>query len=315
MKKETIKKIEENIVKQTTMPENLKNEVRKDIFKNLLLGIAIMVYFIVLIRGNIGISKDIVTVYFNIYSIILLIFSIILIEIAYRKNNGKVAVYGIEILIVALFTMFLPYVIFELSNKHQKYYVLSTSLISIYYIIKCIIINNRAKNVYEKEESDIDEITKVQKSNDTLLDEEMDIEKLVRRLQPNKKDEPKKVATKKSSTKKTPAKKTPAKKTVKKAVKEEKPKKETATKKTTAKKAPAKKSTTVSTNKATTKKAEEKKETKSVAKKTTTATKTTTKKKATSSTTKAKKQPAKVEPKKEETAPKKRGRPRKVVNN
>ena len=303
MKKETIKKIEEEITKQTTMPENLKNEVRKDIFKNLLLGIAIMIYFIVLIVGNMGGIKDIVTVYFNIYSIFLLIFSIVLIEVAYKKNNGKTAVYGVEIMIVAILTMFLPYVIFEFSKRYQKYFILSTSLVSVYYIIKCIALKNKAMSVYEKEESDIDEITKAQKSNDDLLDEEMDIDKLVRRLQPNYKKE-EKVADKKVATKSTKT------ATTKKGVKSTK--------------TPAKK-TTSTTKKVATKKAEEPKTAKSTTKKTT----TTAKKKTTASTPKTKSEtkkeepkkgrgrPKKVEatePKKEENAPKKRGRPRKVVN-
>ena len=308
MKKETIEKIEKEIVKQTTMPEDLKNEVRKDIFKNLLLGIAIIVYFIVLIKGNAGGSKDIATVYFNIYSILLLIFSIVLIEVAYRKNNGKTAVYGIELMVVAVLTMFLPYVLFELSRKYQNYYILSTLVISIYYIVKCIVINNRAKKVYVKEESDIEEISKTQKPNENLLDdEEMNIEKLVNRLQPIKRNDKEVEEPKKVVKEKTVAKKAPVKKEEKKEVKEEKPKKGTSTTK----------KTTVAKKTTTKKAAEEKKENKSVAKKTKTATKakTTSKKKTTTGKKKTKKEPAKVEPKKEETAPKKRGRPRKVVNN
>ncbi|MBO4816522.1 MAG: hypothetical protein J5507_06530 [Clostridia bacterium] len=174
MKKETIEKIEDEITKKTTMPDNLKSKVRKEIFTNILLAIGIVVYFIFIILGSLDTTKAVRSIDLKIFSLILLFTSIILFEIAYKKDSGKLAINGIEVLIIAIITLFLPYIVFELDSKHQKYYILSGSIIAIYYIIKSIIITNRAKTLYEKKESDIKEITKKEIKREDFLDEEVE---------------------------------------------------------------------------------------------------------------------------------------------
>ena len=37
------------------------------------------------------------------------------------KDDGKLSIYGIESLAVAIFTLFLPYIIFELNKTDKKY--------------------------------------------------------------------------------------------------------------------------------------------------------------------------------------------------
>ena len=160
MKKETINKIEDEITKKTTMPEELKEKTRKEIWVNILLAIGIMVYLILLILGSIDSTKVTRITDFKVFSMVLLFTSICLFEIAYKKDNGKLALYGIEILIVAICTLFLPYIVFELSNTYQKYYILSTLIVPLYYIIKSIVIKKKNKFVYQKQESDRKEITK-----------------------------------------------------------------------------------------------------------------------------------------------------------
>ena len=150
MKEETIEKIENEITKKTTMPENLKNKTRKEIFINIILGIGIVIYFAVLIFGISGIEKAARILNFKRCSLVLLFISITLFEIAYKKDSGKLAINGIELLIVSIFTLFMPYIVFELDKVHQKHYIYGISFIGLYYIIKSIIINKRAKTVYEK---------------------------------------------------------------------------------------------------------------------------------------------------------------------
>ena len=174
MKKETIEKIEDEITKKTTMPDNLKGKVRKEIFINILLAIGIVVYFIFIVLGSLDTTKAVRSIDLKIFSLILLSISIILFEVAYKKDSGKLAINGIEVLIVAIITLFLPYIVFELDSKHQKYYILSSAIIAIYYIIKAIVIMNKAKSLYKKQESDIKEITKNESKKIDILDEEID---------------------------------------------------------------------------------------------------------------------------------------------
>ena len=86
--------------------------------------------------------------------------AIISFEIAYRKENGALAIYGIEFLVVAIFMLYLPYVIFELDETHKKYYLIAGLYVAIYYILKSIYISIKTKTKYMNSISDVKEIIK-----------------------------------------------------------------------------------------------------------------------------------------------------------
>ena len=174
MQNETIEQIENEITKKTKVPNKLKEKIRREVFFNILLAIAIIVYFIFLMLGSIDTIKASRSTDFKIFSLLLLFISIVLFEIAYKKDNGKLALNGVEILLVSIVTLFLPYIVFELDMIHQKYYIASMSLIAIYYIVKSIIIGKKTKKAYIKTESDIKEITKKENKNANILDEQIE---------------------------------------------------------------------------------------------------------------------------------------------
>ncbi len=166
IKKETIKKIEEEIKIKTTIPINLKEKIKKDVFTNIAIAILMIIYFTFLIAGSVGTTKTVRSIDFNIFSILLLGISIYLFEIAYKKNNGTLAIYGIETLLISIITLFFPYIIFELDEFYKKYYMIISVYIAIYYAIKSIWIVNKVKKIHIKQLSDIKEIVKKEKRKD-----------------------------------------------------------------------------------------------------------------------------------------------------
>lgn len=149
MKKDMQKKIEE-IKLEKKIPEELKNETKKKILYNFLMATAIILYFIFLILGSENSAKTMRTIDFNIFSLILLGISIILFEKAYKKDSGTLALHGIEILIVGLVTLFFTYIVFELNKTQRIYFYMIGVYFAIYYIIKSIFIENKAKKIYKK---------------------------------------------------------------------------------------------------------------------------------------------------------------------
>lgn len=160
MKKEMVEKIEDEIKQKTKLPNDIKEKTRKNIFINIVIAIIAISYLVFLILRSTGSAKNDCIIEFNILSMLLLGIAIGLFEFAYKKDNGSIAMYGIEALIIALTTLFLPYVIFEVNQENKKYYLLVSSYIGIYYIIKCIYISLRAKRKYLEEQSDIKDIVK-----------------------------------------------------------------------------------------------------------------------------------------------------------
>lgn len=199
MKKNAIKEIEEEIDKKTKLPLELKNNLKKQVFINISIAIILIIYFIFLVAGSIGINKNIRTIDFNIFSIIFLASTIVLFEYSYKNKKTEFAIYGIEFLFIAIFTLFLPYIIFELKEPYKKYYLLINVYIAIYYSIKSIIIYIKGKNRYMNSISDVKEIVKktdTKKKSIKVASEEKNKQGEKQESAPKKRGRPKKTEEK-----------------------------------------------------------------------------------------------------------------------
>ena len=158
MKKNTIEKIEKEINEKTKLP------------------IIVITYFIFITLGSINTIKSTRSVDLNIFSFLFLAIAIILFEIAYRKEKGNIAIYGIEFLTIAIFNLFLPYIIFELDENYKRNYLLATSFIAIYYTLKSIYMSIRIKSKYMENISDVKEIVKKEKTTNRTYEDIEEIE-------------------------------------------------------------------------------------------------------------------------------------------
>ena len=226
MRNVAIQKIEEEINEKMKMTEKAKENLRREIFTNIIISACLVAYFIFLFLGGIGKTKEVSITNLKIFSTIYLVVAIILFEIAYRKDNEKIAIHGIEILVIAIITLFLPYIIFELDTKHQKIYAFMGAYIAVYYVIKCICIALKRKKNYSKEVSDIKEIVKKEKRQ--IKNEEEIVEEAPKKVIEKTKETPKKRGRPKKQETVEKEKKTTIKKEAPKEViqkKEETPKK------------------------------------------------------------------------------------------
>ena len=261
-------KLENEIKERRKLPDDVKKERNKNIFRNLIFACAITIFFILLNIGFFTIEKTIYCRDTIIFSFVALIVTIILLERAYRTEKGGYILHGIEVLVASIFSYFIPYTYFTYNANITKLIMASPIVFIIYYLIKIAVIWEKSS---KNKKNDIEDIIKKEdiKDDDSWIkvDKEAEAEKV--------EDEKEEIETipeikvilpkeKKTTKKKAPV---STKKTATATKKSSSTKKTTGTKKTTT----AKKST--ATSKATTKKAS--------AKKTTTAKKATTKKSTT----------------------------------
>lgn len=178
MNETTIEKIEKEIDEKIKLPKDIKENIIKEVFTNIIMAIGIMVYLTFLILGSVGAVKNIRIIDFNIFSIILLGISILLFEIAWKKDSGRLAMYGIEMLAIALFTLFLPYIIFELSSPTQKFYLIASAYTTVYYSIKSIYIALKSRKKHMITVNDIKDIVKREKVKRVINDDIEEPEKI-----------------------------------------------------------------------------------------------------------------------------------------
>ncbi len=239
----------------------------KTILKNVLKAIGIICYFLILAYATTKMNVDRLAEDIKIFAGAFLAIGILILELAYKQDNGKKAITGIEFLVLSIHSLSIMHIVNLFKYDLKKYLFISAIVTSVYYIIKGIVVYTREKREYLKGLSDIADIVK----------EDEPVKKEAKKREEEKEE---KVEENKQSKKKLEEKsinKKPAKKTSTKA--------KTTT--GTTKKAPTKAKTTTGTTKKTSTKA---KTTTGTTKKTATKTKTTTdttkKKTAKSATTK-----------------------------
>ena len=149
--------------KKTKEKNPILEESNTRIFKNILIAILIMLYFVAIYVSNIYVQEDIFTRGLQVATMILLLISIIVFEVAYKKDSGVLAISGIEALILACHALSLRYITTLFSWDIGWYVTISGYVFAIYFVFKSIIIYTSGRKKYLNSFSDIAEIVKKDK--------------------------------------------------------------------------------------------------------------------------------------------------------
>jgi len=160
VQEENIQKIKQELEKKHKLPENTKGNMNKAIQINILVAITIMLYFFLLNLSFVNVEQFSFLTNLKIYSVLILIGTIVLFEIAYSRDEGKYCIFGIEFLFLAIVTLFLTYVVVFLSDKFKMILVICSLIFAVYYIVKSIIIYAKIKREFNKNKSDVKYIVK-----------------------------------------------------------------------------------------------------------------------------------------------------------
>ena len=150
----------ENNFKKDKETKQIPPEALKDIFRNIIIAIGVIIYFAILNFTYFKIEQEKILSVIEICSGILLLAALVLLEIAYKKDSGKFTISAIEFLVLAFHSLSIKYVITRYDYQLQFYLLTSSYVISIYFILKAIIIYTKGRKKYLDTLSDIPEILK-----------------------------------------------------------------------------------------------------------------------------------------------------------
>lgn len=158
-----IETIEKQIKEQEKLSKEKISKVYKNIFENICYSIIILLYFILIICGYNLINQKTFVILLKAISMVLISATIIVFEIAYKKDSGKLTVIGIELLILSICTLFSirAYIIYNI--KFESLLVSFALLFAIYYVGKSIKEYIKEKKKVKKEVSDINNIEQEEK--------------------------------------------------------------------------------------------------------------------------------------------------------
>ena len=132
--------------------EIIKKEYKINLLKCIIYAIIVLIYFIFL---NVISTLQNFNLYVKISYIMLILISIIMFEIAYKKGKKHLIVSGIEIILLAVHTLLI---------ERSQVSIISTSYIwPTYYCLKAVIIYTQENRRKLKQISDIAEIVKEEK--------------------------------------------------------------------------------------------------------------------------------------------------------
>lgn len=146
------------IATKIKLPKEQKERIYLKLVKEFWMAIAIFLYFIC-VNLSYGRLED--SIYINClkaFAGILICSTIVMFEIAYRKDSGEIALHSVEILILAILTLFMPYIYFYRGLAVRFLYSFSSMYIAIYYAIKALIIYQIEVKKYISGLSDVKEI-------------------------------------------------------------------------------------------------------------------------------------------------------------
>lgn len=137
-----------------------ERKINLDILGNMIYALIIMVYFIFLLFGIKLVEEEILLKYIKISSMAFLILTILIFEDAYKDDNGKKAIHGIEFLILSIHAILLEYMSRVTNTQLNRYIAISAYAFAIYYVIKAMIIYTKYRKEQLDSLSDISEIVK-----------------------------------------------------------------------------------------------------------------------------------------------------------
>ena len=213
----------------------------KKIYLNVLKAIIIMLYFFVLNVAYSNVSAGYLEKGIEICTMIFLFVAIFIFEVAYKKDNDDLAIQGIEILVLATYTLTSQHITKKFEFNFKSYSLVASYIFAIYFILKCIVIYTKGRREMAEDLSDIKEIVKkdepvkkeATKKQHKKRENEIEIKTNLEKEKKTENKEKPKTPRKRTTTKKT----TESKAETEKTENEEKPKaprKRKTTKKATA---------------------------------------------------------------------------------
>ena len=134
------------------------NKVSFNVYKNILIAIIVMLYFIIINTLYYKLEDIMLLNILKILSMVILIFGIILLEIAYRKEKGGLGINSIETIALAGHTLSTAHIVQLQKFEFANYILVSSYMFSIYFLFKSIIIYTKERRDYLNSLSDIKEI-------------------------------------------------------------------------------------------------------------------------------------------------------------
>ena len=132
----------------------------KEIYLNVLKAIVIVLYFFILNAAYVNVNGEHLEKGIKLLTMIFLFIAIYIFEKAYKKDDGKLAIQGIEVLVLSAYTLTTEHITSKFGFDFKMYSLVASYIYAIYFILKCIVVYTNARKKIVDNFSDIKDIVK-----------------------------------------------------------------------------------------------------------------------------------------------------------
>lgn len=157
---ENLESLEREMKTKKELPIDVEEKINKKVFENIVIADIIMMFLYFIGLGSLNIETNIFLTDLKVFSVTLIILTIMLFEYSYRKENSTMCIHGIECLILAIFTLLSIYLYTIYFKKFHMLVACVSFIFAVYYVGKTIIIYRKMKKQYVNGLNDINEIIK-----------------------------------------------------------------------------------------------------------------------------------------------------------
>lgn len=157
---EKAKLMQLEIEEKRKLPKNVKDEIVVKIFHTLIVAIIIIIYFLTVNLFFYNFEAKMFEECMKYYALIIIIATVTVFEIGYRKNSMKFAVIGIELLACGILSLYIPYIFLHTTKMLRLSIMILPIPILGYYMIKSLVIFKKDQFHYQNNLSDIKELVK-----------------------------------------------------------------------------------------------------------------------------------------------------------
>ena len=157
---EKAKLMQLEIEEKRKLPQTLKDNISTEIFQNILAAIIIVAYLCTINIIYYKLANNMFEEYMKYFALGIILITIIVFEISYRKNSLKFCFIGIELLICGVLSLYIPYIYLHTTTALRCTIMILPVGLVMYYGIKSLIIFKQKQLNYQNNLSDVKEILK-----------------------------------------------------------------------------------------------------------------------------------------------------------
>lgn len=150
----------EELTEKRKMTKTVKDQLKRRIFQNTFVAFGMILFMGVIDAIYLYGKLEWVSIAMKGLAMLSIILTVGIFEVSYRKDSGKIAMVGMECLVLSCLTLYLPKMYEKLAPKWCIQLAYIPIFCVFYYSMKIIVISFQMRKQYQNNLSDVKEIIK-----------------------------------------------------------------------------------------------------------------------------------------------------------